>query len=163
MRGVILMCLHEYARATEQFMAAAEFNPQSAGPHGMLALVYWVERKIPEALSEERTSQILASSPERLPTLEELGAVYATSGFTAASRRYAQYKERAYHGDEDEAYAIATQYGIAGDKEKALEWLNRASGLKRRNPWFMLRAPAFDFMRADPRFQDLMHHMGLPP
>jgi TolB-like protein/Tfp pilus assembly protein PilF len=38
-RGVILMYLHEYAQAAEQFAAAAEFNPQSHGPHEGLASI----------------------------------------------------------------------------------------------------------------------------
>jgi len=163
MRGVILMCLHEYAHAREQFTAAAEFNPQSPGPHGMLALVYWMERNAPEALSEERKSQVLASSPERLRIQEEVAAVYAKSGFMAASQRWAQLKERAYHGDDEEAYDIASQYAMAGDGEKALEWLHRASVTKHSGNWFALRTPAFDFIRGDPRYKDLMRRVGLPP
>ena len=67
--------------------------------------------------------------------------VYGKSGVPAALLRFAQLKERTYRGDDDEVYAIATQYGIARDKDKVLEWLNRASG--RGAMWFMLRNPAF--------------------
>jgi len=162
-RGVIFMCLHEYAQAAEQFTAAAEFNPQSHGPHEGLAQVYWIEGRVPEALSEERKTAVLASSPEQLRNQDEVAAVYAKSGVTAAARRSAQLKAGAYHGDNLEALVIAAQYGIAGDKEKALEWLNRVDRMKGTNDWFRLRLPAFDFMHADPRFQDLLRHCGLAP
>jgi len=161
-RGVIFMCLHEYARAAEQFTAAAEFN-QSYSPHESLAQLYWIQGKVPEALSEERKTAVLASSPEQLRNQDEVAAVYAKSGAAAAARRSAQIKARTYHGYNVEAFFIAAQYGIAGDKEKALEWLTRAVRMKGSNDWFSLRSPAFDFMRADPRFQDLLRRLGLPP
>ncbi|HVP45352.1 MAG TPA: hypothetical protein VMT32_02170 [Bryobacteraceae bacterium] len=66
------------------------------------------------------------------------------------------------HGDEEEAYDIASRYAIAGDEEKALEWLNRAVGTEGCN-WWMLRNPAFDFMRAGARFKDLLRRIDLPP
>ena len=162
-RGVIFMCLHEYARAAEQFAAAAEFNPQSGGPHEGLAQMYWIEGRVPEALSEERKTAVLASSPEHLRNQDEVAAVYAKSGLTAAAHRSAQLKESTYHGHNIEALRIAEQYGIAGDKEKALEWLNRAVRMKGSNDWFSLRNPTFDFMRAEPQNRDLLRRVGLPP
>jgi TolB-like protein/DNA-binding winged helix-turn-helix (wHTH) protein/Tfp pilus assembly protein PilF len=162
-RGVIFMSLHEYARAAEQFAAAAEFNPQAPAPHEGLAHLYWIEGRIPEAVSEERKKAVLASSPEQLRNQDEVAAVYARSGAAAAARRSAQLKARTYRGDNVDAFLIAAQYGIAGDKEKALEWLNRAVRMKGSSNWFKLRYPVFDFMRSDPRYQDLVRRIGLAP
>ena len=162
-RGIIFMYLHEYTRAAEQFAAAGEFNPQSHGPHEALAQIYWIEGRVSEALSEERKSAVLDPLPQQLRNQDEVAAVYAKSGVTAAARRSAQLKAKAYHGYIVEVFLIAAQYGIAGDKEKALEWLNRAPRMKGSNDWFALRHPAFDFMRADPRYQDLLRRIGLPP
>jgi TolB-like protein/Tfp pilus assembly protein PilF len=160
-RGVIFMYLHEYARAAEQFWAAAEFNPQSHGPHEALAEMYWIEGRVPEALSEERKTAVLASSPEQLRNQDEVAAVCARSGASAAARRSAQLKARTYHGYSAEAFHIAAQYGIAGEKDEALEWLGRAVRMNASNDWFCLRHPAFDFVRADPRYQDLLRRVGL--
>ena len=162
-RGIIFMSLHEYARAAEQFAAAAEFNPQSPAPHEGLAHLYWIEGRIPEAVSEERKKAVLASSPEQLRNQDEVAAVYTRSGAAAAARRSAQLKARTYRGDNVDAFLIAVQYGIAGDKERALEWLNRAVRMKGSTNWSKLRYPVFDFMRSDPRYQDLMRRIGLAP
>jgi len=160
-RGIILMYLHEYARAAEQFAAAAEFNPQSHAPHETLAEVYWIEGRVPEAISEERKAAVLASSAEQLRNQDEIAAVYAKSGVTAAARRSAQLKAKTFHGSSVEAFRIAEQYGIAGDKDEVLEWLDRAVRTKGSNDWFSLRHPAFDFMRSDPRYQELVRRAGL--
>ena len=162
MRGVIFLSMRAYDRAVEQFTTAAELMPLSSSPHGLLALTYWLERKAPESLAAEHKSQVLASSPERLQIQQEVSAVYAKSGFEAASRRWAELKERAFHGAQDEADDIAIQYAMCGNREKALEWLNRALEMKSRD-WLGLRSPAYDFMRDDARFQDLMRREGLPP
>jgi len=155
------MYLHEYARAAEQFAAAAEFNPQSHAPHETLAEMYWIEGRVPEAISEERKAAVLASSPEQLRNQDEVAAVYAKSGVTAAARRSAQLKAGTFHGSSVEAFHIAEQYGFAGEREKALEWLNRGVRTKGSNDWFSLRHPALDFMRSDPRYHDLLRRVGL--
>jgi len=161
-RGIIYFHLHEYDRAREQFVAASQLNPQSHGPDEGLAQIYWLEGRVPEALVEERKTAVLASWPDQLRDLDEVASVYAKSGFATASRRSAQLKERTFHGHSVEAFHIAIQYGTAGDKEKALEWLNRGVALQGSNDWFCLRNPTFDFMRADPRYRDLLRRAGLP-
>ena len=100
---------------------------------------------------------------EQLRNQDEVAAVYTRSGAAAAARRSAQLKARTYRGDNVDAFLVAAQYGIAGDKEKALEWLNRAARMKGGANWFKLRYPVFDFMRSDPRCQDLVRRIGLAP
>jgi len=70
-------------------------------------------------------------------------------------------KAKTFHGSSVEAFRIAEQYGIAGDKDEVLEWLDRAVRTKGSNDWFSLRHPAFDFMRSDPRYQELVRRAGL--
>ena len=124
--------------------------------------MYWIEGKFPEALAEERKAAVLASLPEQVRDADEVAAVFAKSGLTAASRRSAQLSARKYHGGDVDAFHIAIQYGTARDKEKALEWLHRAVSGKGSNDWFSLRDPAFDFLREDPRYRDLLRRVGLP-
>lgn len=57
-------------------------------------------------------------------------------------------------------YDVALNYSYAQDKEQALKWLERCYEVKEPNLPY-LRWPIFDFLRSDPRFQDLMRRMGL--
>ncbi len=86
MRGVILTGLRQYDRAIEAFEKSAAVNPQSPIPHDLLARIYWIERKVPGALAEERKSAALARSPERLHDQDEIAAVYARTAVAAFSR-----------------------------------------------------------------------------
>ena len=52
-------------------------------------------------------------------------------------------------------------YLQAGDRDRALEWLQRASEVRDPNGPY-LRAPEWDPVRSDPRFQNLMRRVGLP-
>ncbi len=163
-RGLIFMNLHDYERAAEQFTATADINPQSHGPHENLGHLYWILGRVPEALAEERKAATLASKPERLRDQDEIAAVYLKSGYAAAARRSAQLWESAYHGEDMDAFDTAIQWAIARDADKALEWLNRATEMSRgNNNWVELRNPAFDFMRADSRYRNLMGRLGLTP
>jgi len=48
-----------------------------------------------------------------------------------------------------------------GDKEQAMNWLERAYQ-ERFNPSILLRS-GFDPLRSDPRFEDFLRRVGLPP
>ena len=55
---------------------------------------------------------------------------------------------------------IAMVYASLGDKDQAMNWLEKGYE-DRFNPGVLLR-PAFDPLRSDPRFQNLVHRIGLP-
>jgi hypothetical protein len=56
--------------------------------------------------------------------------------------------------------SIALIYVGLGDNAQAMTWLNNADQA-RFNPSILMR-PVFDPLRSDPRFQDLVHRIGLP-
>ena len=59
-------------------------------------------------------------------------------------------------------FYIAVLYAKGEDKEQTLEWLEQAY-VERMTDMFLLGVfPAFDSLRADPRFQDLMRRVNLP-
>ena len=61
----------------------------------------------------------------------------------------------------DEASSIASIYMALGDKEQALEWLEKA--YQRRSPdlVFLKMGWVFDPLRSDPRFESLLRRIGL--
>jgi serine/threonine protein kinase/tetratricopeptide (TPR) repeat protein len=172
LRGRMLFGLHEYDRAVEQWERAASINPQSPSPHGSLARTYWIEGRVPEALAEERKAASLAHATQQLHDQEEIAAAYANSGLRAAQLKAAQLKEKGYCGNQPggaeqnlacySALGVAAQFGILKDREKVLDWLNRALRDGITYAPDLKTAPEFDFLRSDPRFQDLLRRMNFP-
>ncbi len=158
LRGVMLLSLHEYDQAIMQLEKASAINSQPTDPHDQLARIYWIEGKVPDALAEERKVAILAHIPAHFHDQEEIAGAYGKSGLRAAQLKAAQLKERSY-----EPYgvlSVAFQYGLLKDRDKVLYCLKQTG-------WdispYGKSAPEFDFLRSDPRFQDLLRRMNLPP
>ena len=59
--------------------------------------------------------------------------------------------------------SVAVLYARLGEKEKSLEWLQRAFEERPYGIMFLKMEPAFDNMRSDPRFVELMKRIGLGP
>jgi len=57
------------------------------------------------------------------------------------------------------ASEVAAIYASLGDKDEAMNWLEKGYD-ERFNPGVLLR-PGFDPLRSDPRFQSLVHRIGL--
>jgi hypothetical protein len=57
---------------------------------------------------------------------------------------------------------FAMTYAALGDKEQAFAWLEKAYA--ERAPWLvsLKTDPAFNPLRSDRRFQDLVRRVGLP-
>ena len=59
-------------------------------------------------------------------------------------------------------YNVARVYGAIDDKQRALEWLERA--YQEHNPDLieLTRKPSFASLRSDTKFRELMVRVGLP-
>jgi tetratricopeptide (TPR) repeat protein len=174
LRGETLFGLHEYDRAVQQFRTAVAISPQSAAPHDHLARIHWIEGRVLEALAEERKVATLTHDPALLHDQEEIATAYAQWGLRGAQLKAAQLKEKGYERNQQvsaaqlhdsySAFAIALQYALLKDREKASDWLSQAA--RERTAFFtecMMSAPELDFLRSDPRFQDLLRRMNFPP
>jgi len=171
LRGAILAQLHHYDQAVAQEKTAVALNPQSANPHVSLANIYWVEGRILEALTEEREVATLTDNSVRLRELDEIAAAYAKSGVPAARVKAAEISERGYCGHQPKpadlkpgchsAYDVAAQYGLLGDKEKTLSWLEQ--GLRDGPKSDFAGEVDYDLVRSEPRFQALLRRMNIPP
>jgi hypothetical protein len=68
-----------------------------------------------------------------------------------------------YKAGQPSAYDLAVVYTGLNEKDQALEWLQKAYQ-DRSGGLLQLKAdPIFDPLRSDPRFNDLIARIGLPP
>lgn len=68
----------------------------------------------------------------------------------------AEYKEG------DNCFNIAMNYAALGDKEKTIEFLEKAFQRRESSITHLAILPEFDDLHSDPRFQDLLKKIGLP-
>ena len=163
-RVIILVGSRNYGEAIEQAEKNRELAPLSPVPHNSLARLYWLEGKAPEAIAEERKAATLANFPQRLRNLDQVAATFEKSGLRAAQLSAAQFMERSYQGNlgDYEAIFVAFQYGNLENKSKVLQWLEESRRTYDGNLYLALKtAPEFDFLRKDPRFQDLLRRLNL--
>src|SRR5262249_22703559 len=133
--------------------AAKEALALNSNFSSALAWCYLVQKKYPEAialLKEERSRNL---SNTRILGL--LGYAYAVSGNRNDALGIVEELKSAAETDDDAPIRIAQALVGLGDKERAIEWLEKA--YQRRAHW--LRALKTDFtfdpLRSDPRFKDL--------
>jgi TolB-like protein/Tfp pilus assembly protein PilF/predicted Ser/Thr protein kinase len=109
------------------------------------------------AIEEERW----AEDPELIEALEK---GYAEAGYPGAKRRHADVLAARFgKPDGVTAYALANLYAQAGDKDRVIEWLEKAYEARDGNVPYIGGWPLFDLVHSDPRFQDLVRRVGLPP
>jgi TolB-like protein/tRNA A-37 threonylcarbamoyl transferase component Bud32 len=159
MFGANLTFARRYDEAVVQFRKALSTSPRLPIAHWGLSGALFKQGLHDEALVEMRAYFNSLGDRE---TEEALTQGYAQSGYSGAMRRAADVlaarARKTYVLPTDVAYL----YMWAGEKERALEWLEKALEARDPNlPW-VNPAPAFDGLRSEPRFRDLLRRMNLP-
>jgi tetratricopeptide (TPR) repeat protein len=109
--------------------------------------------------------QQIANDPERSAAFEK---GLADAGFEGAQRALADLLASRYETaggavpGRQGPIAIGDLYLLAGDHERAIDWFEEAYRVRNPNLPY-LGVPIYDPLRSDPRFQDLVRRMNLPP
>jgi len=156
--GANLVFIRQYDAAIAEFNKVLATNPRDIATLSNLISAHHQKREYKQAL-------------------EALNRFASAMGYSEVTSYLAQTKADAdysatMHGAADTLAArsrktfvlpwdIASLYAYAGDKDRCLEWLERAYVV--RDPVLpMLGFPDFDSVRDDPRFRDLLKRMKLP-
>jgi tetratricopeptide (TPR) repeat protein len=114
----------------------------------------------------ERAVEFLRKSLEQAPHSvlfqAELGRAYALWGKETEARNILQALERINGERYVSAYSFAIIYAGLGERDRVLTWLERANEERSSELWWLNVAPAFDALRSDPQFEDLLRRAGLP-
>jgi TolB-like protein/DNA-binding winged helix-turn-helix (wHTH) protein/Tfp pilus assembly protein PilF len=150
-----------YDQEMEQCRKTLEMDPNFAEAHHCLADSYRNKRMYKEAVAEFQKAVNL--SKDDLTYLALLGNAYGLAGERGeATKILNELKARSKH-EYVSPDNFCDLYVALGDKDRAFAWLERAyeehtdaiSGLKL---W-----RKYDPLRSDPRYQELLRRVGLPP
>jgi TolB-like protein/DNA-binding winged helix-turn-helix (wHTH) protein/Tfp pilus assembly protein PilF len=154
----LLVLAHSYDESIEQSRKTIAMDPNFALAHNQLAQAYLEKRKNAEAVAE--LQKALALSPGSPTIMANLARGYVASGKRAEAVKLLDDLKRRSNPIASYSPEIAVIYAALGDNDQAMNWLEK--GFEERfNPGVLLR-PGLDPLRSDPRFEELVHRVGLP-
>jgi serine/threonine protein kinase/tetratricopeptide (TPR) repeat protein len=146
--SVTLISAHRAPEALIQIQKLAERDPAFEPAHYYGSQLYAQSGRFPEAISELNIASELNTGKKITGTWSADAAGYAKMLSSIAAK--------------DHPTNAAVGYAIAADREKALEYLEKAFSQDDSELLACIRFPAFDLLRSDPRYADLMRRLGLP-
>jgi tetratricopeptide (TPR) repeat protein len=140
----------KYELAIAEAKVAAELEPSQLNPYHVMALSYAAIGRADEALE----------AADRAGAEEHHGVEVWLAGSRDDQRRYVDRTARTSYAVAH-PYSIACMYAKAGDSDQAIRWLERAYDAHQPDLALVKVAPDFDSVRADTRYADIVHRVGL--
>jgi DNA-binding winged helix-turn-helix (wHTH) protein/TolB-like protein/Flp pilus assembly protein TadD len=157
--GDIFYCARQYDRALEHYRKTLEFYPNDPPAHSSIGMTYTHQGRYEEAIAMLQKGVALAEGSEH--SLVNIGYYYAKVGkrdeAQKALDRLNEMSKRGYVNP----HTLASIYAGLGDKERALELLEKAYNERASSMVLLKVDPMLDSLRAEPRFQDLLRRVGL--
>jgi len=152
-----LLIAHRYDEALKQSRETMSMDPFFALTHYVLGEVLAQKHMPGEAIAELQKAVEL--SPGSTAFAANLANTYAVSGKREEAVKILDDLKNRSRANFSNAPQIAMVYVGLDEKGQAMAWLERAYA-ERFNPGVLMR-PAFDPLRSDPKFQDLVRRIGL--
>ena len=154
----------QFDKAIEVCKKIIADNPTFGRAYSTLGSAYWAEHKYSEAIQEWKTGAQLEGDKNYSEVAAALDVGYRSGGKVGALRKaievqLAQIKNNSGYVS---PYGIASYYADLGDNEHAFEWLDTAYHQHDSGLLGIRTDPAFDSMRSDPRYAELVRKIGLP-
>jgi len=162
--------------AVQQYQAALSLDPLSSIVNTNYAVLLMQAHRYPESLAQFQ--KVLERDPNFAPVHYKLSQLYATTGRFAEAVSEIQKivpKPGSWSADAksyrelilglrgtDRSAAVAVASAISGDRDQTFEYLENAYSDGNNELLIVIRYPALDPIRSDPRYADLMRRLGLP-
>jgi TolB-like protein/Tfp pilus assembly protein PilF len=157
--GLIYMKARKSREAVEAARKGVDLDPNNPFALWILARALDAQNELSESVAESEKAARLSGGGQA--STAQLGCAYARIGDTAKAHKIIDQLAELSRTKYVSPYDIAIIYTGLGEKDLALEWLEKAYE-ERAVRLLELPDPAFDTLRSDPRFQDLVKRIGLP-
>lgn len=150
---------HDYDAAIAQYQKMIRESPGFPLAYAGIILAYEKQGRFDEAA--EANVKLLEFSGLSEPAAAAMGEIHKKHGYPALLRALLAGAEREAQKGYVPAYVPAFLYARLGDRENTLLWAEKAYSERHRYIAYIGVEPSFDFLRDDPRFQDLIKRVGL--
>jgi TolB-like protein/Tfp pilus assembly protein PilF len=157
------LAARRYDDSIAQYRKAMELDPGLEWVHAQLSWAYGCKGNYAEAIAanEKAGTEVHPIPAENQLNAAGLGWVYALAGRRGDARKVIeQFKVLEARADVDH-YNVAVVYAGLGEKDRTFEALERAYAQRSGSLAFLNADPFFKDMRSDPRYEDLLHRIGL--
>jgi TolB-like protein/Tfp pilus assembly protein PilF len=154
-----LIYAHRYDDAIDHLRETLRTAPDDWTALSTLRSAYHQKRMYEEALEIWKRSYEARDDQE---AEDALARGYEEGGYSGALSSVAELLIERSRTTFVTPWQIGTLYTRAGKNDKALQWLEKAFEARDGNLIYLSVDPIFDYLRSDPRFQDLLRKMNLP-
>jgi TolB-like protein/class 3 adenylate cyclase/tetratricopeptide (TPR) repeat protein len=157
--GMAYLSAGKYDEAIQQEKNTLELNPRASGAYWIRGMAFQQKKMFGEAINDYQHA--LELSPEDQNYLAALGHVYASSGNITGARNLLDSLFMLTKKEHVSPFFIALVYTGLNDKDKALEWLQKAYEEKSGSVRYLKMEPRLQNLRNEPRYIELMKKIGL--
>lgn len=157
--GTYLLFTHQYDRAIGQLRRTLELDPNFAMTYYDLGFAYDGKGMHSEVIAQFQ--KMLELDKDNDGALSGLGYTYALWGKPDEARKMLK-KIEDLSARQYVSFSAASVYAGLGDKDHAIEWLEKGYEQRDANMINLKMHPAFEKLLSDQRYQDLMRRVGLP-
>jgi TolB-like protein/Tfp pilus assembly protein PilF len=149
----------KYDAAIVQLLKAIEMDPNLGDPFGWLGKAYLQKGMLEQA--KEMFQKGTIAQRLKAQMLGALGYAYAVEGKEEEAQKMLQQLRKLSEEQYVDPYYSAWINTGLGEKEIALDWLNRA--YEEKSNWMITLKPDpfFESLHSDPRFKELLKKIGL--
>ena len=153
------MTTHRYDEVIVEARRTVAAFPKFRMARGVLGKALWRKGRYDEAL-EQYKLQSGADSDEELRLMEN---ALRQAGPRAALKAYADsIASQVLAAGRGSPLGVANAYAEAGDRDLAVQWLEKAFAERTPQLLHIVADPAYDDLRGDPRYKELIRRIGIP-
>jgi serine/threonine protein kinase/tetratricopeptide (TPR) repeat protein len=166
--GMTYLFAEDYEKSYLQFRHTIAMDPTFPLAHLYFSWLLTTMGKYEEGIKENEKSEVLSGASSEDATAEANAMLQAFKtggerGFWQKNLERALQTQKRPGGGFVAPTDMAAAYALAGDKDSAFEWLDKAYAERDGEGITLLKVvPAFKSLRGDPRFTDLLRRLGLP-
>lgn len=157
--GWLYFVERDYDRAIQQLRKTLDMDSNFSIGHHYLGIAYGQKEMYKEAIEEFQRSESLSGGGAF--NTAQSGYIYAVWGKKSEAEKTIEDLKRQSKDSAVSPWGIALIYTGLGDKDHALEWLDKAYDVRAFDLQYAKVDPRFDVLRSDPRFSRLLKRMGL--
>jgi serine/threonine protein kinase/tetratricopeptide (TPR) repeat protein len=146
-----------YDESIEECRRILRVDPEFPVARHFLGEGLWSKGMYDEAVREFRMD--LEGNEE---LVEALDSGYADSGPMGAMLAVAELRAEWARAGRGRALTVAGCFAKAGEADSTLFWLEKGYEARETQLLHITAQPQYDFVRGDPRFQDILRRIGLP-